>query len=146
MAALDEARGMGQAILNLLHLQHGQLEKIAKNTDVPVKKLGKLDVLSNVQLRTYNVEPVTPTQLLVTPAGAYTKLNHWATSMAAAGTVRLLIGIDSAHLSILDNASAAQFGSLNPYELVIPPAIGIWAEASLAAQITLATTLYELTV
>lgn len=145
MAALDEARGIGQAILNLLHLHDEKLDKIVHNTSPPAKKLGKLDVLSNVQLRSFHVEPAAVTQLMVTPAGTYTKLNHWAALMAAAGTIRLFTGVDAAHLNILDNAAAGQFASINPYELVIPPNTAIWAEASLAAEITLALTLYELT-
>lgn len=150
MGSLDswvtEAREFLSQILDTLIEANQQRSDAAKDKP-PARALSKLDVVAEANLRSIPFEAGRLTPVLVTQAGIYTKVNHWAAQLEAEDELQLYYGQDAQAVAILDSAPAkSKFPVANPNELVIPPNMNVYVLSPKAGIISLAVTTYRLTV
>lgn len=140
----DYARTTGDSILTLLGMQNQHLERILNKPEP--KPLSKLNVISEAQLRSIGLPAGLRTMVAASSQGQFTKINHWAALMAAAGTIDLYYGDDQTQY-ILDTETAPVAKSLksNPNELIVPPEFNVYAQPTVESVLTLSITTYGLT-
>lgn len=143
-SAVDKAEHYAQGILNLLSINNDKLDKVSHQlASAPSRKLSKLDVISEAQLR--SIPAPENVMTLITPGiqGVYVKVNHWAMQLGAKGEGALFYGNDQQQF-ILDTGLEGINIKGDPNELVVPPGRSIYALTNKAAIVTLSLTSYQL--
>lgn len=159
--AIEEVRHMADSILRALDLQNEHLAQLVKPK--PVFSSDKFLVISEAVLSTYNIagglKPGKLSKLFTSPAGVYTRINHWAYLCtpdkleATYGAPMLVLSNEQSIIGPLDipnNAPTGGQGHSEPNDLVIPPFTTVAVTSCLNIEeinpvsITLSTTTLQL--